>query len=177
MNLVSAWQNFYVIVGSVGGALIGIQFVVIALIANLRRRTNLESINAFGTPTVVHFGSVLTTSAMMSAPWPSLFAVSITIALCGLGGLAYAANIFRRARRQTVYKPVFEDWLWYAILPCGAYATLALAALLLRATTQFALFLIGGVSLALLFIAIHNAWDTVTHLVVEAHHTDAAKPG
>ena len=29
-----AWQNFYVIVGSSGGALIGIQFVVMALIAS-----------------------------------------------------------------------------------------------------------------------------------------------
>jgi hypothetical protein len=31
----SAWQSFYVMVGSSGAALIGIQFVVIALVAKL----------------------------------------------------------------------------------------------------------------------------------------------
>ncbi|MFI5394691.1 MAG: transposase [Candidatus Binatia bacterium] len=34
----SEWQSFYVIVGSSGAALIGIQFVVMALIANMRER-------------------------------------------------------------------------------------------------------------------------------------------
>jgi len=38
----AAWANFYVIVGSAAAALIGVQFVVIALIANLRRRTTFE---------------------------------------------------------------------------------------------------------------------------------------
>ncbi len=33
------WQSFYVLVGSAGAALIGIQFVVVALIANLRLRS------------------------------------------------------------------------------------------------------------------------------------------
>ena len=47
----SAWQNFYVIVGSSSAALIGIQFVVIALIANMRQSPTAESISAFGTPT------------------------------------------------------------------------------------------------------------------------------
>ncbi len=50
------WQSFYVIVGSSGAALIGVQFVMVALIANMRMRTTAESISAFGTPTVVHFG-------------------------------------------------------------------------------------------------------------------------
>jgi len=35
----SAWDTFYVIVGSSGGALIGLQFVVITLIADSRLRT------------------------------------------------------------------------------------------------------------------------------------------
>jgi ABC-type transporter Mla maintaining outer membrane lipid asymmetry permease subunit MlaE len=58
----SAWQSFYVIVGSSGAALIGIQFVVIALIANMRQRPTTESISAFGTPTVVHLVSALLVS-------------------------------------------------------------------------------------------------------------------
>jgi len=33
MTAIDGWENFYVIVGSSAGALIGLQFVVIALIA------------------------------------------------------------------------------------------------------------------------------------------------
>jgi hypothetical protein len=37
-NGLAGWANFYVIVGSSAAALIGVQFVVVALIANLRRK-------------------------------------------------------------------------------------------------------------------------------------------
>ena len=36
----AAWQSFYVIVGSSGGALIGLQFVVMTLIADKQHRTS-----------------------------------------------------------------------------------------------------------------------------------------
>jgi hypothetical protein len=170
----SAWQNFYVIVGSAGGALVGLQFVVIALIANTRRRTQLDAINTFATPTVVHFGFALAVSAIMTAPWPSLHAVSVALALCGLGGLGYAALVFRRARRQRDYQPVLEDWLWYAILPCGLYAVLALAALALAMNAEAVLFVIAGATLGLLFIGIRNAWDTVTHVIANPEVDDEA---
>jgi hypothetical protein len=172
----ASWQSFYVIVGSSGAALIGIQFVVMALVADMRRLvTTKDSISAFGTPTVVHLGAALVVSALMCAPWPSLLGASIAIALCGLGGLGYATIVMRRARRQTDYKPVREDWVWYAVLPCGAYAALAVAALLLRTTSQTALFVIGAAALALLLIGIHNAWDTVTYVVIDSVRRDASK--
>jgi len=34
-----------------------------------------------------------------------------------------------------------------------------------RAYTRAAMFLVGAAALMLLFTGIHNAWDTVTHLV------------
>jgi hypothetical protein len=176
MNFVSGWQNFYVIVGSAGGALIGIQFVVIALIANTRKHTDAQTINAFGTPTVVHFGGALTISAIMTAPWPSLVALRVALALGGLGGLAYAAVVFRRAGRQTGYKPVAEDWIWYVIIPTGVYALLAAAAFLLLTFTQAALFAVGGAALGLLLIGVRNAWDTVTHLVSSGPASGETKP-
>jgi steroid 5-alpha reductase family enzyme len=56
--LFPAWETFYVIVGSAAGALTGLMFVVIALVANVRTSSEPQ-IDAFGTPTVVHFGAVL----------------------------------------------------------------------------------------------------------------------
>ncbi len=170
---VAAWQSFYVIVGSSGAALIGVQFVVMTLIAGMRRRTTAGSVGAFATPTVVHLGGALLISAIMSAPWPSLFPASVALAICGLGGLAYGAIVIHRARRQTDYRPVWEDWLWYATFPCSAYAGLTLAALFLRTTTRLPVFVIGAAALGLLLVGIHNAWDSVTHIVVADSHDDA----
>jgi hypothetical protein len=161
----SAWQNFYVIIGSGAASLIGLQFVAIALVNNLRRNPTAETISAFATPTVMHLGGALLVSAIMTAPWRSIFPASVVLATCGLAGLGYCAIVGRRARRQTGYKPVLEDWLWHAIIPCAIYAAIGLSALLLRTITGPALFAIGAGALGLLLVGIHNAWDTVTYLL------------
>jgi hypothetical protein len=172
-SLLSEWESFYVIVGSSSAALIGLQFVVIALVADLRRITAADSVSAYGTPTVVHFAFALLVSAIMSAPWSQLFAPQLPLGVSGLGGLAYGALVMNRARRQTDYSPVWEDWIWYSILPFGSYAALALAALFLKEDTYNAAFVIGGASLGLLFIGIHNAWDSVTYIVFSSSHGDS----
>ncbi len=60
MTVLDGWENFYVIVGSSAGALIGLQFVVITLIAAKPiARVDALAGDAFATPSVVHFGVVL----------------------------------------------------------------------------------------------------------------------
>jgi len=168
-TVLSAWESFYVIVGSSGGALIGLQFVVITLIADNRALgLHRAAVSAFGTPTVVHFTGALALSAIMSAPWPSLGLLAVTLGACGAAGLVYGAIVIRRARRQTDYQPVLEDWIFYAVLPCATYAALTATAVVLRANTTPALFVVAASALALLLIGIHNAWDAVTHIVVTA---------
>jgi hypothetical protein len=59
MTALAGWENFYVIVGSAAGALIGLQFVVVTLIADSPALRVAEGVAAFATPTIVHFGVVL----------------------------------------------------------------------------------------------------------------------
>lgn len=161
------WDSFYVIVGSSGAALIGLQFVVIALVADLRTKSSHEQISAYATPTIVHFGAALLISTIMSAPWPTLASVAITLRLCAIAGVAYVAIALWRAIRQRDYKPVFDDWLWHTIIPFTVYGVLLVAAILLPSRENAALFFVGGAALSLLFIGIHNSWDTVTYIVVD----------
>lgn len=161
----AAWESFYVIVGSSGGALIGLQFVVITLLADRRHQTTTGGLNAFATPTVVHLTGALVVAAIMSAPWPSATALSLAIGTTGIAGVAYAAIVIVRTLRQKTYEPVWEDWLWYAALPGVSYAALAVMGIV-RTTAPVALFVIGAAALALLLIGIHNAWNTVTHIVL-----------
>ncbi len=160
----AAWESFYVIVGSSGAALTGLQFVVIALIADHEVASSDREINAWGTPTVVHFSVVLLLAALLSAPWPSLSAAGVALGVAGLAGIGYAGVVIRRAPRVTGYQPVFEDWLWHTILPLLAYVTITVAAFELSRRTSAALFGFAGASLLLLFIGIHNSWDTVTFI-------------
>lgn len=167
VRVLAGWESFYVIVGSSGAALIGLQFVVIVLIAEAHIKSSHETIGAFGTPTVVHFAAALLISAIMSAPWPGLGAVRVAILLVGLAGVFTSANAVRRARRQTGYTPVLEDWLFHTIIPLAGYAVLFVAALLIVAHTTGAMFTIAAMALLLLLTGIHNAWDTVTYIAVD----------
>jgi len=160
------WESFYVIVGSSGAALTGLQFVVIALVAESQRRSSIAEISAFGTPTVVHFCAALLVSAMLSAPWPALSMVAVPLGLIGASGVGYIALVWRRARMQKGYKPVWEDWLWHVILPFVAYFTFLIAGVFLASRPVGTLFAVGAMSVLLIFIGIHNAWDTVTYLAI-----------
>jgi hypothetical protein len=163
-----AWESFYVIVGSSAGALTGLQFVVLTLIseAGMIRGTG-ETLAAFASPNVVHFCSALLVSAILSAPWHGLGPVGVAVTLCGVGGFIYSVAVLRRARRQRDYKPVLEDWIWHATLPILAYAALVYAGVQLSLALSGALFIVGGSALLLVLIGIHNAWDTVTYVMVD----------
>ena len=177
-TLLARWESFYIIAGSVAGALIGLQFVVIALVADSRRRTTRPEIAAFGTPTVLHFCAALLLSALLSAPWASPSALRFTLVACGIAGVLYALIVIRRAKRPHQYRPELEDWVWYAALPLFAYLTLVVAAALFSRYPEPALSLIAAVALGLVFIGIRNAWDTITYVATDSEHgsEDSRRP-
>src|SRR5882762_11674505 len=111
MSEFAEWDSFYVIVGSAAGALIGLQFIVMTLVAERPPLRAAEAGAAFATPTIVHFGATLLLSALLRAPRPT---VTLATALCGIigfGGAVYAVVTAQRLRKQAVYRPEFEDWL------------------------------------------------------------------
>ncbi len=168
LSTLTRWQDFYVIVGSSAGALTGLQFVTMTLLAEARVN-DMGGVRAFGSPTVVHFCVALLISALASCPWPTLFPASVALACCGSGGLAYSLMTVQHARKQTTYRPDWEDWMWYGWLPVTIYASLALAGFAVTRNPTSGLFLLAAISLALLFLGIHNSWDSVTYIAVHGH--------
>ena len=166
MSELAEWDSFYIIVGPAAGALIGLQFVVMTLIAERPPLRAAEAGAAFATPTIVHLGAVLLLSALLRAPWQAITPVAALCGFMGIGGVAYAAIVARRMRVQTTYPPEFEDWLFHAVLPLAAYATLVLCAFAALSHPREALFGVGAAALLLLFISIHNAWDSVAYHVL-----------
>jgi len=174
-SLLAGWESFYVIVGSSGAALTGLQFVVIALIAESRKQSTGREVAAFGTPTVVHFCTVLLVAAIVSAPWRGLSGVALALGACGAAGVLYCVITIRRARLQTGYAPVLSDWIWHTVLPLIAYVSLLSAVILLQRSPQRTLFLVAAATLLLLFIGIHNAWDTITYIAIHVPQKEKKK--
>lgn len=166
MTPFNGWENFYVIIGSSAGALVGLQFVVMALIADMPdERKDPRAGNAFGTPNVILFSVALLISALVVAPWKNLTPVAYVWGLLGAAGIAYHFIVIQRMRAQTAYQAVFEDWLFYIWCPMAAYAFLFATACLAIANSPLALFCLAAATLLLLFLGIRNAWDTVCYHV------------
>ena len=177
LSPLAAWESFYVIVGTSAAALTGLQFVAVALIAETRRGATAGSVDAFATPSIVHFCTALLVSAVLSAPWPALSSAAVILGAGGVAGVGYVALVARRARRQTDYRPVLEDWLWHVALPLVAYAILLAGAIALGRHATTALFMMAATAVLLLFIGIHNAWDTVTFVALERVETRTESEG
>lgn len=175
--LLTTWQNFYVIIGTAAATLTGLMFVVVTLIERLvqQPRKN-EAHMVFNTPNVIHLCTALLVAATLSAPWPDLWMVSLPLGLSGLAGVIYVGLVGRGMQRQKSYHPVLEDWLWHVIFPLVAYLTFFIAALVLLGAPLPALFVIGAALLLLLFIGIHNAWDTVTYVAFLRPQVENKRP-
>src|SRR2546423_9740800 len=137
------WETFYIIVGSSAGALTGLQSVVMGFIAGSSARNEMGEVDAFGTPTIVHFCAVLLVSAILSARWPELWEAATAVGICGLFGIVYTLIVMRRARRTRVFKPETEEWIWHAVLPLIAYLTLFFCASARPFREKPALFAVG----------------------------------
>ncbi|HEY1462866.1 MAG TPA: hypothetical protein VGF44_05565 [Terriglobales bacterium] len=169
-ELLGKWDNFYVIVGSAAGALIGLQFVVLTLIAERPSTGTAEAGAAFASPTIVHFYHCVVVVGALQVPWQTINVIAILWSLTGLCGAIYTLLVVRRMQKQSAYKPMFEDWMFHVLLPLIAYVGLALTFFATPGHTTEALFGVGGAALLLLCIGIHNAWDNVSYhvLVVRA---------
>lgn len=166
LSSLTEWESFYVIVGSSAAGLTGLTFVVIALAADARR-VNTTGLSAFLTPTVVHFGSVLALSAFLSMPHPGFMSLSIGWGAGAVAGLIYVGNIVSRMRRNAGdYIPVREDWLWHVILPTLVYVFLLAMAFTVWRHPEQSLYGVGLLSVLVLFIGIHNAWDIAVYISV-----------
>jgi len=173
VTLLAGWENFYVIVGSSAGGLTGLTFVVIALVGDARR-IRPSGIGAFVTPTIVHFGEVLALAAFLAMPHQGVLSLSLALGIAGLAGLGYVGSIASSIRRTSEYAPVLEDWIWNVILPTVAYVGFIVVAALLWERPTEALYLVATLSLLLLFIGIHNAWDIAVWMTL---HKDDPPPG
>lgn len=171
MSELDAWDSFYVIIGSAAGALIGLRFVVVTLVAERPSLRATDAGAAFATPTIVHFSAVLLVLALIRIPWHSVMPLAVLWGVLGLSGLTYETAVARHLSRQAVYSMQFEDWIFHLLLPSVGYAILVGSSVVAWTYEREALFGAATAALMLLFIGIHNSWDSIAYHVFTRRDT------
>jgi hypothetical protein len=161
-----AWSEYFFMLGSSAGALIGLMFVVVTLTTGRDRRQLERGKQLYTSPVVWQLGVVLFLSGVAIVPSINLRlfgAMSGGLALLGVGmGLRSAIGISRMPIAGAENN--LFDTCWYGIAPALTYVALGGAAWLLFARSQWAPHAIAADLMALLLISIHAEWDLVTFL-------------
>ena len=161
------WANYFFLIGSVAGGLIGIMFVVMTLTAGHERRKVERGHPVFVAPILVDFASVMIVSALALVPGLRPVYVAVILLVFAVAGLVYAVPVFVRLLRWGDEEPVpvFSDKCFYGIGPVVGYLALLAAAGSIWVSPRRAAIAIGAITLVLLLLGIRNAWDLATALV------------
>jgi hypothetical protein len=158
------WDSYYFMIGSAGAGLIGLFFVVVTLTQGFDRDRALRGASLYMTPSLVHFGVVLSMSAVAVAPGlpiaitAGLFAL---VAAVGFGNAVWA-TIGIGFRRLGPDAPHWSDVWLYGVAPTAIYAGLIVAAAGLAERAGWAVYANAALLLALLLVGVRNAWDLIT---------------
>jgi hypothetical protein len=159
------WDNYFVLMGTASGGLIGLLFVVVTLTAGFDRSKALRGQAIYMTPTMVHFAATLAISAIVLAPklQPHLAAILIGGAILAGGGNAARTCLgIVGLHRNRNDPPHWSDFWCYGAAPIGVYLALAAAAAGLWNGAPRAVDALAALLLTLLLVAIRNAWDLIT---------------
>ena len=154
------WRDFYVMIGTASGVIVGATFIVASLAGNLKDR--VIGLRGFITPTAVHLGSVLVGSAILTAPTLTASSFALLLGIGGIAGALYSVIVTTRIWGMNLDQ---SDRGFYVLLPIVAYSAIAGAAAMaiLRGTGTLEILAIALVGL--LVIGMRNAWDMATFMI------------
>jgi len=162
--MIPGWNNFYFLIGSAAASLTGLMFVAISLMSGRDRASALRGIAIYSTPSLVHFATVFSSSAVTMIPGLTLREAAVAFVVIAVAGLACALRSVIGILRAPAGSrpPHWSDFWLYAGLPAALYAALIASAAGDWANAAWAARAMAGLLLALLLLGVRNAWDTVT---------------
>jgi len=156
----SEWKDFFVMIGTASGVIVGASFVVATLAAEVKNRS--LGMRGFITPTAVHLGSVLVGSAILAVPTLTAGSLAVLLGAGGLAGAVYSVIVCSRIWHLNLG---LDDRLAYGLLPVAIYLAMAAAAVMVfwRVTETFEILAVSMV--VLLVIGMRNAWDMANFMI------------
>jgi F0F1-type ATP synthase assembly protein I len=149
------WGNFYTLLGTVAGTLIGLLFVVITFSSDRKIEGDEHRVRFFVTPLLVYFATLLLLSLALAAPIEDRFR-ALTLGILGCAGLAYVTNLAMTSRRRNDVQD--HEVVWDVVLPITAYILIAVAATAWALSATFADAIAAIAAVVLLIAAIRKSW-------------------
>lgn len=158
------WDSFYLLIGGAAGALIGLLFIVATLTRGRDRDSALHGASVYMSPVVLHLALVLTISALAAVPGVDPQTGGRLVAAGGLIGVVAAGRVVYHLAIARSFPGAHWTDLWcYGVAALAADAALTVAASAVWwSTTRMADLAIAASLVAILLVAIRNAWDLVT---------------
>jgi hypothetical protein len=159
-DVLAEWHDFFVLLGTVAGTLVGLLFVAASVSSGVFSLDRRAPLRVFLSATVVHFSSVLVVSLIMLLPLADWVLLGAMVLACGVVGLCYTLLALRDSIRDGLIGNIdWEDRTWYGVLPILAYLVEAAAGVILTGEDAAGCAVLAA-SMGLLLVAgIHNAWD------------------
>lgn len=154
------WRDFYVMMGTAAGVIVGATFVVATLASDLEQRA--MGMRGFITPIVVHLGSVLVGAAILCVPTLTPLAFAILLGTGGAAGVVYGGVVIVRIWSMPLD---LSDRSFYGALPIVAYAVMAAAAIMALRPGLPALETLACAMVVLIVTGMRNAWDMATFMI------------
>ena len=167
-TVLQPWQNFYVLVGTAAATLTGLMFLSVTFGSSLVTRETAHISRAFLNPIYEHFVQVLLTAWLTTVPvldWSVFGSLLVVLGLLRLTTLPRVFRHYQEAQRRAGDVDL-SDWLMAIVLPLLCHLGLLVtgAAFVLHASGAVAS--LAVVTLTLLFIAIHGAWELLVWMAL-----------
>ena len=159
------WHEFYTLLGTVAGTLVGLLFVAASVSSGVFASGH-SALRVFLSASVVNFGSILAVSLIVLAPLRNWAVLGVMIVGCGLVGLAYYGLAWRDAMRDGLSAAIdLEDRVWYFALPVVGYLFVAGSGVTLALQSDPGCWALALSTAMLLMVGMHNAWDITVWII------------
>src|SRR5215472_5526519 len=152
-ELLHSWHDFYLLVGTASATLVGLMFVAASIGAQVFKEENRAAIEAFISPTVVHFSTALFACIIATIPEHAPLEI-VLLSVLGLAGLGYSARVWTQLIVRHKFSVDVIDRLFYAVIPGIGQFLVFLSAVMLLTMPAAGLDCLAIALLVLLFAGI-----------------------
>jgi hypothetical protein len=165
-ELIHSWYDFYLLVGTASATLVGLMFVSASIGAHVFKEENRAAVQAFISPTVMHFSAALFACILAVMPAQTWLTLAGLLAVSGLAGIAYSARVLVQLFIRRVFTVDVADRIFYALIPAAGHVLVVLSSGLLFQQSAWGLSMLAAALVTLLFAGIRNAWDMTIWIVI-----------
>ena len=165
-DLFHDWHDFYLLVGTASATLVGLMFVAATLGASMFSERNRYGLQAFISPTVVDFASVMFICIVVTIPSQTWLTLGVLLAGGGFAGCLYSGRVWVHIFVRRIVQVDWVDRFFYALIPIFGYALILLSGIMLLMQWRASAEVTAAALVVLMLAGIRNAWDMMTWMML-----------